>query len=171
MKVICSYCQTPIRTIPGGKATDVSHGMCEPCGLHFERLWEGMQLGEYLDDLPQAVVVVDADARVLAANAKATALLGHDPAAPRGLLGGEAMACARSRLPGGCGKTVHCRECAIRNTVTQVASSGRPAARVAAFLETDAGRVSLRISARRLDGAVEVTVEGGEATPGADVKP
>jgi PAS domain-containing protein len=166
MRVICSYCQANIRIVPGGNATDVSHGMCEPCALHFEKLWEGMGLGEYLDGLPGAVVVVDADARVLAANSQATAILGQDPAAPRGQLAGDAMACARSRLPGGCGKTVHCRECAIRNTVTKVASTGRPLAHIPAYLKTDTGERLLRISARPMDGAVEVTLEDAEPAAG-----
>jgi PAS domain-containing protein len=167
MRVICSYCHVFLRELPGGKSSDVSHGMCEACDLHFERLWEGMHLGEYLDELPQAVVVIDADARVLAANAKATELLQRDPAAPRGLLTGDAMACAHSRLPGGCGKTIHCRECTIRNTVAKVAATGRPVKRVAAFLKTDAGPRPLRISAKPRDGAVEVTLEeDGEPADG-----
>ena len=159
MRVICSYCQSNIRSEDGGRATDVSHGMCESCASHFQKLWEGMGLGEYLDELPGAVIVVDADARILAANAKAAAVLGPGVAEPRGRLAGDAVACSRSRLPGGCGKTVHCRDCAIRNTVTRVAQSGRPVSRVSAYLETDAGRRLLRVSARSLDGAVEVTLE------------
>jgi PAS domain-containing protein len=163
MRVICSYCHAFLREIPGGKPSDVSHGMCEDCDHHFGRLWEGMHLGEYLDELPQAVVVVDSDDRVLAANAKATELLARDPAAPRGLLAGEAMACSHSRLPGGCGKTIHCRECTIRNTVAKVAATGRPVGRVATFLKTAAGPRPLRVSARPKDGAVEVTLEDGDA--------
>lgn len=159
MRVICSYCQAPLGTKPGGRPTDVSHGMCEPCALHFERLWAGMGMGEYLDGLAQAVVVLDAHSRVLAANAKAAELVGHRPAAPRGLLTGEAMACSHSRLPGGCGKTVHCRDCAIRNTVTSVAKSGRPMKGVRGYLEQDGRRVPLRLSARPVDGGVEVTLE------------
>src|SRR5512138_3623438 len=115
MRVVCSYCSAELGTVPGGKATDVSHGMCKPCADHFGKLWEGMGLGEYLDELPHAVVVLDADARVLAANARAAPFLDRPPEESRGLLAGEAVACARSRLPGGCGKTVHCRDCAIRN--------------------------------------------------------
>lgn len=163
MKVICSYCNAALGTKPGGRQTDVSHGMCEPCALHFERLWAGMGMGEYLDALPQAVVVLDADARVLAANGRAAELVGNQPAAPRGLLAGEAVACSRSRLPGGCGKTVHCRDCAIRNTVTSVAKSGRPMKDVRGYLQVDGRRVPLTLRARPLKGAVEVTLEEGEA--------
>jgi PAS domain-containing protein len=158
MLVLCSYCQKTLRSEKGGRSDLVSHGMCEECGDHFEKLWRGMQLDEYLDGLPGAVLLVDGDGRVLAANRQAGALLGHDPASPRGLLGGEAMACSYSRLPGGCGKTIHCRDCTIRNTVTKVAKTGAPVRRVPAFLKTDQGRVSLEVSARPVGGLVEVTV-------------
>lgn len=158
MLVLCSYCQKILRNEKGGRSDLVSHGMCEECSAHFERLWSGMQLGEYLDGLPGAVLLVDGEGRVLAANAQAGALLGRDPASPRGLLGGEAMACSHSRLPGGCGKTIHCRDCTIRNAVTKVAKTGAPVKRVPAFLRTDHGRVSLEISARAVGGLVEVTV-------------
>ena len=76
------------------------------------------------------------------------------------------MACSRSRLPGGCGKTVHCRDCAIRNTVASVAKSGRPMKDVRGYLQTDGRRVSLKLSARPVNGAVEVTLE--EEPPGGD---
>jgi PAS domain-containing protein len=158
MLLVCSYCHKTLRAGKGGPSDLVSHGMCEECGAHFEKLWSGMQLGEYLDGLPGAVLLVDGDGRVLAANAKAGALLGRDPATPRGLLGGEAMACSNSRLPGGCGKTIHCRDCTIRNTVTKVAKTGVPVQRVPAYLKTDEGRVPLEISARPVGGLVEVTV-------------
>jgi PAS domain-containing protein len=158
MLVVCSYCQKTLRGEKGGRSDLVSHGMCAECGAHFERLWSGMKLGEYLDGLPGAVLMVDGDGRVLAANVHAGEVLGLDPAMPRGLLGGEAMACSHSRLPGGCGKTIHCRDCAIRNTVTSVARTGAQVERVPAFLRTDEGRVALEISARPVGGLVEVTV-------------
>jgi len=77
-----------------------------------------------------------------------------------GLRGGEAFACVRSRLPEGCGRTVHCRECGVRRTVEQVARTGQTRERVAAYVDTDRGRVSLRISGRPGHrGTVQVTIE------------
>jgi PAS domain-containing protein len=163
MRLVCSYCHATLREERGGRSDLVSHGMCPSCGDHFERLWAGMRMGEYLDDLPQPVMLVDGDGRVLAANARAAGLLGHDPASPRGLLGGEAMACSHSRLPGGCGRTVHCRECTIRMTVTRVAKTGKATKRVQAFLKTDHGRVGMVISAKPVGALVQVTVEDADA--------
>lgn len=163
MLVICSYCRKTIGSHPGGRVTDVSHGMCEPCAEHFGRLWDGMQLGEYLDGIGHPVVVVDGDGRVVAVNGRVGALLGREPSSLRGLLGGEAMACVYSRLPEGCGKTVHCRECTIRGAVDTVARTGRPLRRQPAWLKQDGQQLSLRISVRPAPPLIEVIIE--EAAP------
>ena len=48
----------------------------------------------------------------------AEALAGKPKKVFLGLPGGKVFECAYARLPEGCGKTVHCVTCAIRNTVT-----------------------------------------------------
>ncbi len=158
MRVVCSYCRADIGNLPGA-GSGVSHGMCATCDAYFERLWGGMTLGEYLDQLPQPILLVDEDARVATANRAAAAITGQDPASLRGHLTGEAVACARSRLPEGCGKTEHCRDCAIRRTVESVARTGRPARRVRAFLATDEGRAQLAVSVAPDRGLFLVTIE------------
>jgi PAS domain-containing protein len=159
MKLVCSYCRKVIREVPGGRVTDVSHGMCPECAAHFDRLWSGMPLAEYLDGLPQPVLVVTEEGRIVALNAKAAALTGRTPAELRGLLGGEAFACVRSRLPEGCGKTVHCRECTVRRTLNAVARTGRAAEHVPAYVDTKAGRLDVRIGVRKLGEVFHVTIE------------
>jgi hypothetical protein len=160
MRVICSYCRSVISADPQARITDVSHGMCAPCAQHFERLWAGMPLGEYLDELGSPVLLADGYGRVLAMNQKAADLLGVDRAGSVGLLGGEAVACVRSRLPEGCGRTVHCRECSVRRAVEEVARTGKPRERVQAYLDRAEGRVDLRVSARPgKAGIVQVTIE------------
>lgn len=159
MLVVCSYCRGKIREDSSGRSFDVSHGMCQPCADHFERLWGGMSISEYLDGLPQPVMVVNADGCVVAANERLAAVLGKDRAELRGMRGGEALACAHSRLPEGCGKTVHCRECTIRRAVSRVAETGVPQERVPAYVQTKDGRAQLRISVRAQDGLVKVLLE------------
>jgi PAS domain-containing protein len=160
MRVVCSYCRGVISADPRARVTDVSHGMCRPCAAHFERLWAGMPLGEYLDELGSPVILVDGNGRVLAVNQKLADVLGVDRSSIVGLLGGEALACVRSRLPEGCGRTVHCRDCAVRRAVEEVARTGKPRERVPAYLDRAEGRVHLRISARPCKaGIIQVTVE------------
>lgn len=159
MKLVCSYCRKVIRHAPGGRVTDVSHGMCPACAEHFDRLWSGMPLSEYLDGLPQPVLVVTDEGRVVAVNEKAAALIGRAPGEVRGLLGGEAFACVRSRLPEGCGKTVHCRECTVRRTLNAVAQTGRAVEHVPAYVDTKAGRMNVRIGIRKDGEVFHVTFE------------
>jgi PAS domain-containing protein len=160
MRLVCSYCRRTIRADPKARITDVSHGMCEPCARHFDRLWSGISFEEYLDDLEHPVLVCDEDTRVVAMNAKLAALIGVDRRKTVGLTGGEAFACVRSRLPEGCGSTVGCRECTVRRTVEEVARTGAPRTAVAAYLDTPKGRVDLRISALPgKAGVVQVIIE------------
>jgi PAS domain-containing protein len=156
--VVCAYCRKTISDARGG-ACDVSHGMCQSCADHYEARWNGMPLSQYLDTLDQPVIVVNGDGCVLGANQKLATLLGRERVELRGLMGGEAFACVYSRLPEGCGKTVHCRECTIRRAVRKVAKTGQPLNKVPAYLDTKDGRVSLRISAKARDGLVRVVVE------------
>jgi PAS domain-containing protein len=158
VRVVCSYCHCHLRDLPGERS-GVSHGMCDACAEHFDRLWAGISLSEYLEGLPHPVLVVDAEGRVAAANRAVGAMVGRDARALRGLLGGEAMACAHSRLPEGCGRTEHCRECAIRRTVEKVARTGRAARGVRAWLRTDAGTAQLQVSVEPYQGLFRVTVD------------
>ena len=165
MLVVCSYCRKTIREDASGRSFDVSHGMCPGCADHFERLWRGMSLHEYLDELPQPVLVVNGEGRIVAVNQQLASLFGKDRAEMRGLLGGEALACVHSRLPEGCGKTIHCRECTIRRAVTQVAETGRPLERIPAYLKTARGRIDLRITVKANDGLVKVLVDELKPAP------
>jgi PAS domain-containing protein len=160
VRLICSYCRKTIQDDPKARLTDVSHGMCRECGDHFERLWAGMPVGEYLDSLGAPVLLTDGDGRVVAMNQRLAELIGAEPERSRGLLGGEAFACVHSRLPEGCGRTVHCRECAVRRTVETVSRTGKAQERVPAYLDTEAGRIGLRVTGKPAKaGIVQVKVE------------
>ncbi len=165
MRLVCSYCRRIIRSNPGGRVTDVTHGMCGPCAAHFERLWAGMPLEEYLDGIASPVLLVNEEGRIIAMNQQLADRVPVERNEVRGLKDCEALACAHSRLPEGCGRTVHCRECAVRRTVQEVARTGEAREHVPAYLDTDAGRVDLRICVHLVDdGVVRVTVEEmGEA--------
>jgi PAS domain-containing protein len=159
MRLVCSYCRKVIRHDAGTRIVDVSHGMCPACAEHFGKLWKGMSLSEYLDTLDAPVIVVDGDARVIGANHELAKLLGRPRASLPGLRAGEAFACVHSRLPEGCGGTVHCRECTIRRGITQVHESGKSLRHVPAWLESESGRMELTLSITAEQGLVKVVVE------------
>lgn len=72
-----------------------------------------------LDAIPSMVMVTDDDARILYRNLAARELLTGGKI--YGNKAGEAMHCIHSAdVPAGCGKGPHCRECVVRNSVTEV---------------------------------------------------
>ncbi len=164
MLVVCAYCRKTISDDRRGGSCDVSHGMCASCADHFERLWQGMPLSEYLETIDKPVVMMNGDGAIVAVNQKVATLFGREKADMRGLLGGEAFACVHSLLPEGCGKTIHCRECTVRRAVESVARTGKPLERIPSYLDTKDGRVALRISVKAKDGLVRVVVD--EMKPG-----
>ena len=156
MKVVCSYCRSSWAA--EGPPDMVSHGICEGCFAFYERTWDGLSLGEYLDDFDEPVIVVSDEGRVLAVNEKMAEVLGRTDREARGLLGGEVMVCAYARLEGGCGQTVHCSACTIRRTVEAARDTGEAQENVLAYLERDDGPVHLRISTSRIDQGVRVVI-------------
>jgi PAS domain-containing protein len=160
MRLVCSYCQKDMGTKPPLRDGSVSHGMCPPCGEYFGAQWDGMGYGEYLERFAFPVLMMEEDFRVVATNRSACNLLGREAGEVAGLLGGEALECGRARLPGGCGKTVHCSTCAIRNTVTATRATGRAMTRVPALLRRGDGVRSLLVSTQLEGPLVRVTVEG-----------
>jgi len=140
----------------------VSHGMCHACA---QRMESGTRqtAREFLEQLNTPVFLTDGDVRIVAANSAARALVGKGDAEIEDQLSGDVIECANAYKPGGCGNTVHCKACTIRNTVTETMNTGRPQHRVAAFqtLRTDEGEVEkpLRISTERAGSFVMLTIE------------
>lgn len=71
---------------------------------------------------------------MLEANDSALAALGKTRESTVGLRGGEIIECANSRLPGGCGRTVHCVACTLRNSVRETYETGQGVSRVPAWI-------------------------------------
>lgn len=164
MKVVCSYCRKDLGRKPPLGDGGVTHVMCPECGAYFGAQWRGMSYPEYVSRFPYPVVLLEGEVRVVAINAPACDLLGRRPSEVIGLLGGEALECAHARLPGGCGKTVHCPACAIRNTVTATHRTGRATDRAPATLRRRDGQVLSLLVSTRLEGqVVRVVVEPAEA--------
>jgi PAS domain-containing protein len=140
----------------------VSHGMCDACARRMEA-GTRQTARDFLEQLDTPVFLTDDDVRIVAANSAARALVGKGDAEIEDRLGGDAIECVNAYKPGGCGNTVHCKACTIRNTVTETMNTGRPQHRVVAFqtLRTDDGEVEkqLRISTERAGTFVLLTIE------------
>ena len=168
MRVICSYCRAELAPKEPLADDSITHTMCPDCLDHFGRQTEGWSLGELLDQFDVPVLAVDCDGRAIAANQATADMVGKSRRELFGLLGGDLMECAHARLPGGCGKTVHCKACAIRNTVQKTIETGEPQTRVRAYLNQDGGRIEMFISTSRIPSGVVLIIEDLSKTDYAD---
>lgn len=168
MRVICSYCRAELAPKEPLEDDAVTHTMCPECLDHFGRQAEGWSLGELLDQFDVPVLAVDCDGRAIAANQATADMVGKSRRELFGLLGGDLMECAYARLPGGCGKTIHCKACAIRNAVEKTMETGSPQMSVPAYLNQADGRVNMRISTSRIPTGVVLIIEELSKTVYAD---
>jgi PAS domain-containing protein len=157
--LVCAFCRKDLGSKPPLDDARMTHGMCPECSGHFGAQWDGMSYQEYLERFDFPVVVVGGDLRVVAANRAAGDMLGRESGELIGLLGGEALECSHARLPGGCGQTVHCTTCTIRNAVTRASRTGEASGRVPALLSRSERTYDLMVSATRDGELVRVTVE------------
>jgi PAS domain-containing protein len=176
MRQICLYCGTDVGTVddPGEPIERISHGICIAC---FPRLLAGTgkSFEDYLDSLPAPVFVVDEGARVAQANKAALTFLSTDLADVQGRLGGEVFSCRHASQPGGCGQTVHCRTCTIRETVMATFETGKPSVRVPAYMDltdyTGDRRIRFLISTEKPGSVVLLRIEEIDPTESARQTP
>ena len=135
MQVQCAWCQKEIAPNPDGRTVtgEITHGICEECADYFFTKRDH-SLRTLLNYLGAPILVVDDDARVLDASDSALALLSMTAEQLQGALAGDVIECANAKLPQGCGHTVHCLACAIRNCVRETAETGHPFTRVPAWI-------------------------------------
>ena len=114
----------------------ITGGICEKCLSHFGTQ-AGTPLLEFLDRLDVPILLANNDGEVALVNQPLQAMLGKNLSQIKGKRGGDVFECAYARLPGGCGKTVHCSGCAIRRAVTETFLTGKSLRHVHAHLNRD----------------------------------
>ena len=164
MRTVCAWCGEELEPgapeVHGERA--VSHGLCERCSHHLFAQ-HGMSLMAYLDELAAPVAVVDADGTVKATNKQLCEFVQQDLSSIRGKQGGDVFECVNARLPEGCGQTIHCSACTIRNTVMETLRTGRSRAQVPASLHAGkpghARQSELLISTERVGSYVFLRID------------
>jgi hypothetical protein len=91
-----------------------------------------MPIDSFLRSIDVPVLLVDAQARVVSANTSALTVVKKGLTDLEDRLCGEIIECEHSRLPGGCGGTVHCTGCQIRKCIEHTARTGEPVSAAAA---------------------------------------
>lgn len=160
---VCASCR---REMPppsdSPAARPVTGEVCDEC-LSRVTGQTGISLGEFLDDLDAPVMLVDSDVTVMLANKLVRSILNKDISQIQGRRGGDVFECVYARLPGGCGRTIHCGGCAIRRAVTDTFLTGRGHAAVLATIHPDFGKssrqVAIRISTEKIWNMVLLRLE------------
>ena len=164
MKVICSSCGKYLRDKPADPAMDsyVSHGLCDDCARHF-KAQAGVPIFEFIESIDAPVVTVAKNVTISSLNTKAMELLGKSMTEVQGELGGDVFECEYARFPEGCGQTVHCSGCTIRNTVTETLKTGKPNKNVPAILnrfsESGTEQIDLLITTEKIGGVVFLKID------------
>lgn len=163
---VCAWCaqslDNPGKIVAVKKGDqEVTHGICTDCAVEFMDD-SGQNLEEYLDSLSVPLMTVNLEGRIEHINFRACRDFNLEPLESRNQLGGDVMQCSSARLPGGCGHTVHCLACALRNTVEETFKSGIPHLNVPASLDhqSDTGnrRVHYQISTYRAGNHVVLRI-------------
>ena len=133
MTRICAWCR--LEMAPGAEnAGEVSHGMCPACAGQF-LLDCPIPLEQFLDDLPVPVLVVDSDVTAAFANRAAQRFAAKPAEAILGQKGGDVFTCVNAQTHEGCGHTVHCSGCVIRQSVLRTHETGQPQVLLPAVLK------------------------------------
>ncbi|HVP39676.1 MAG TPA: PAS domain-containing protein [Candidatus Saccharimonadales bacterium] len=159
----CAWCGRDMGPGDHPAGNPVTPGVCPECQRRCFPSPARDKLQRPLDRLPAPVVVVDGDARILGANRAAREMF---PGAAEDLPGprvGDALECVHAREPGGCGGTVHCRSCAIRNLVADTLAHDRGHEDVPATRDiltpTGSEPAGFRITTEKFGGLVLLRIE------------
>ena len=163
MQRVCSWCGIQLSE-PSTWDTAITHGICGSCA---RKLLTNINepLPDFLDKLEAPVALVDSNGVVLTANSRAREMLGKEHSQIAGYPGGDVMECVNSYLMEGCGNTVHCNGCTIRNSVMATHLSGEPCVNVPAYLDTRTNEGTMRlwysISTEKVADKVLLKIEPG----------
>lgn len=169
MRRICAWCGRGLDDLETNSPTEpVSHGICAAC-MSFVLDSNPKHVRDFIDRLAAPVLLVDQNVAVVDANVAASVAFRRSPEDLEGMLGGEIVECAYARLPGGCGRTVHCAACQIRGAVTHTHQTGEPVHGVEAYNDvrtrTGVVRRRIRLSTERVDGTVLLRLDPVEDFP------
>lgn len=146
MRRICAWCKKELSPLEDmGTEQEITHGICSICALKFTRS-VSWTTREVLNIIDEPVLVVDSVGVVKAANPRGLELLGKDPGAVEEHLSGDVLECAYAKQPEGCGKTEHCKTCAIRNVLMDTLINDRSYTKVPAYqkIKTSGGERIMR---------------------------
>ena len=140
----------------------VTQGLCTQCTVRLTKDVPTI-IKELLNIIAEPVLVLDRRGIVQTANESGRRLLGKDLVDIEGISGGDVFGCVFASLPEGCGRTEHCKTCAIRNIVMDTLAHGRGYTNVPAFqnIRTPKGHRIMRfyVSTEKIDDHILLRID------------
>lgn len=99
--------------------------------------FEPAKIRNILNEFNEPVLLMDWKGICVVANTAALKTLEKAVDLIEGHLGGDIICRVHSKEPGGCGNTIHCSGCAIRNTVIDAFETGKNHLKVEAYHYTN----------------------------------
>lgn len=164
MKKVCAWCKIELEAInfEGNSGEIISHGICAECKENILGPQQ-VEFTTFLDSLSVPIIVVNAIGNAETANTAARVVLEKELPEIIGFQGGVVFDCTYSTLPEGCGKTIHCSGCMIRNTVMDTFISGTSHLEIMAPLTRDAHdetqEINLLISTEKFKDIVLLRID------------
>lgn len=163
IRKICAWCKKDLGAVPpAGYKTrhEVTHGICPDCLRKFFD-FDAQSLEEFLARFEHPVFLVDSNGRAISANTKGLSVLQKSLDEITGQLGGNIFECKYAAE--GCGQTVHCKSCTIRNAVEETYKTGQSFTKVPAYpdlhLITKENEIRFLISTKKMGEAVILQID------------
>ena len=134
---LCAWCNKNIDlpdTHNRTEDTPITHGMCNNCARKILS-FKVRPLREFLNQFSDPVFLVNSDVEIITANNAGFSVLNKAPDEVDNKLGGEAFSCKYAKLPQGCGNTLHCKTCTIRNTIKKTLKTGQGQLKIPAYAD------------------------------------
>jgi hypothetical protein len=112
-------------------SSPISHGICPQCYLKFQ--YNEISLQTLVESFPFPILIIDDQGVVQSGNSAALTVIGKSPEQLANRYGGNVIECIYASLPEGCGNTVHCSGCIIRQSVMKTFTIGTPSIEKVAF--------------------------------------
>ncbi|MCY3412667.1 MAG: hypothetical protein INQ03_13600 [Candidatus Heimdallarchaeota archaeon] len=108
-----------------------SEGLCLSCKADVE--FAEVSIDDIINENDFPILVVDPDGKVVTANIITLGYLQKTKDEIVQVPGGNVIQCIHSEEPEGCGNTIHCSGCAIRNSVMKTFSTQKPVFGIEAY--------------------------------------
>ena len=145
---ICAWCE---KELSGKNKNEndgiITHGICSECALKMTD-FKPRAISTILNYIEEPVFIVDNTGTIQGANKSAQQMTGKTLEEIENNPGGNVFECTYSKNEGGCGNTVHCTACAVRNIVMDTLKTGKGYKSVPAFqsIDTPHGRRLLKFN-------------------------